>query len=88
MAFGRNSTPNVTRTRAIACAGSRSGAERPTAAKASTAAVSQTTPNRMSRQIRPTKKKEGGASATSGVRRPSHGFCRTAIRASRPKASQ
>ena len=60
----------------------------PAAVNGNTAATSQTTPNRMSRQIMPTKKNAGGESARSGVTRPSHRDCRATVKARRPKPSQ
>ncbi len=68
--------------------GARHRAVRSAAAKASTAAASQMTANRTSRQIMPTKKNAGGMNASSAVASPSESERHAAMSASVPKASQ
>src|SRR5262249_17288796 len=58
------------------------------AAKTSTAAANQTTANKTSRQIIPTKKNAGGMNASRRVASPSQTERRAATSASVPKASQ
>jgi hypothetical protein len=87
-AFGRSNTPNAISNSASACAGRRRRASRSASAKASTAATSQMTANRTSRQIMPTRKNAGGVSARNTVARPSQSERRAAMSASVPKPSQ
>src|SRR5262249_17901570 len=68
--------------------GARHRAVRSAAAKASTAAASQMTANKTSRQIMPTKKNAGGMVAGSAVASRSQGERRAARSASGPKESQ